>query len=290
MLKKIRCRGIVEDDFAAVSGLLCEGFKGRPQGYWLAGFERLRRREVPEGYQRYGLALEADGTIVGAILLIASTRNVDGEAAIYSNVAGWYIKPEFRSYAQMLVSTALRRKDTTYVNTSAAPHTWPIVENQGYTRYCAGLFFALAPLRPRVSGVRIQQVHAKGNPGDIEALASYGLLQRHAAWGNISLVCREGDRSWPFIFQPFRIRSGRIWTPVALTIHAPDRDELVRLAGNIGWHLLRHGVPVIAMDADARVPGLIGVYTDKRGRKYFKGPRQPRQCDLTDTEFAIFGI
>jgi hypothetical protein len=38
------------------------------------------------------------------------------------------------------------------------------------------------------------------------------------------------------------------------------------------------------------MPGLIGLYSEARGRKYFKGPRQPRLGDLADTELAIFGM
>jgi hypothetical protein len=36
--------------------------------------------------------------------------------------------------------------------------------------------------------------------------------------------------------------------------------------------------------------GLAGIYSEARGRKYFKGPRQPRLGDLADTELAIFGM
>ena len=37
------------------------------------------------------------------------------------------------------------------------------------------------------------------------------------------------------------------------------------------------------------VPGLAGVYTETRGRKYFKGPHPPRLADLTDTELVFYG-
>jgi hypothetical protein len=36
------------------------------------------------------------------------------------------------------------------------------------------------------------------------------------------------------------------------------------------------------------VAGLTGFYTEKRGRKYFKGPHRPSLADLTDTELVLY--
>ena len=38
-----------------------------------------------------------------------------------------------------------------------------------------------------------------------------------------------------------------------------------------------------------RSPGLAGIYTEARGRKYFKGPHRPRLADLSDTELVLYG-
>ena len=43
------------------------------------------------------------------------------------------------------------------------------------------------------------------------------------------------------------------------------------------------------LDSNGRVPGLAGIYTEARGRKYFKGPHRPRLADLTDTELVVYG-
>jgi hypothetical protein len=45
----------------------------------------------------------------------------------------------------------------------------------------------------------------------------------------------------------------------------------------------------VLLDANGAVPGLIGLYTERRGRKYFKGPHRPRLADLADTEFVLYG-
>jgi len=45
----------------------------------------------------------------------------------------------------------------------------------------------------------------------------------------------------------------------------------------------------VLIDANSAVAGLAGLYTEKRGRKYFKGPHPPRLADLTDTELVLYG-
>ena len=47
---------------------------------------------------------------------------------------------------RFLVSHALRHKEVTYLNVSAAPHTWPIIEAQGFSRYSEGIFVCLPAL------------------------------------------------------------------------------------------------------------------------------------------------
>lgn len=285
--ERIRCRLITDADHDAIVRLLREGFSGRPAQCWLEGFQKLRQRDVPEGMPRYGYCLDAGGKLVGVILLIASARLIDGAVAPFANVASWYVNPDYRAYAQLLVSIALRNKDTTYTNISAAPHTWPIVENQGYTRYCDGLFLAAAALKSPAADANIE---ALGSRSDHVAMPEHALLRRHHDWGCPVLVCREQDRLSGFVFRRYRIRSGRIALPAMLVIHAPDRDRLVRYAGNIGRHFMRSAAPILVMDANGAVDGLPGIYTGARGRKYFKGPHRPQLCDLADSEFAIFGV
>ncbi len=284
--ERVRCRLITELDLDVVSDLLCIGFKGRSRESWTRGFDILKAREVPEGLPRFGYCLDAGGKLVGIILLVVSHRMVDGVAQPFSNVASWYVLPEYRAYAQLIVSIALRRKDVTYTNVSPAPHTWPIVENQGYTRYCGGLFFAAALLKRPDPGAEIETFSADAHKG----MADFDMLLRHLRYGCEVAVAREGTKLTGLVFRRYRIRSGRVPLPAMFVIHAPDRAQLVRLSGNIARHFLSKAAPILVMDADGPVEGLRGIYTEKRGRKYYKGPHRPALADLADTEYAIFGV
>ena len=156
-LAAIRCRQIDESDVPAVAGLLRRGFPNRNRQFWQRALDELTRREPPPGLPKYGYLLETDGVPVGVILVICSTMRVDGTSAPRCNLSSWYVEPAFRTYAPLLVSQALRHKEVTYLNVSAAPHTWPIIEAQGFSRYSDGIFIAL----PALNRVRRRRTRSK---------------------------------------------------------------------------------------------------------------------------------
>lgn len=284
--ERVRCRPIAIGDLAAVANLLAQGF-GRPEQEFLAALNVMSARDVPEGAQRYGYCLDTGSRLVGAILLIASEREADGAPAIFCNVASWFVIEDFRAYAQLLVSIALKHKDFTYTNVTPAPHTWDIVEKQGYTRYCEGLFFALAALKPPHPGVTVERFDVQRH-ADVR---DFALLKRHQTLGCEVVVAREGKSGDGLVFRRYRIRGGKLALPAMFVLHAPDRARLVEIAGNLGRHFaLRRLAPILVMDADGAVEGLKGAFTARRGRKYFKGPHRPALSDLADTEYAIFGV
>ena len=233
---------------------------------------------------RYGYLLENNGTPVGAILLIFAQTPGGGE--VRANVSSWYVDPPFRGYAQLLVSQALKLKTVTYLNVSAAPHTWPIVQAQGYQRYSRGVFVALPALaRSGEAGTRL--VAADDTPGAPYAPFEQELLREHARYGCVSLWCVTPARAFPFVFRP-RVVKGFI--PCAQLIYCGDVADVVRFAGPIGRYFALRGRPFVVIDANGPIAGLTGRYFDETMPKYFRGPAQPRLGDLAYTETALFGM
>jgi hypothetical protein len=288
-MQKTRCREITEADIDTVADLLTRGFVSRPRQYWTRGLRRQAACKVPDGYPQFGYMLDHGGIAVGVLLLLYTSRIVDGEAAIHCNLSSWYVDPEFRNYAPMLTSIAQRHKNVSYFNISPAHWTWPIIEAQGFRAYCNGLFFSVPALSRVTSGTTVETILPDTQaidglpPGEVE------LLTRHARYGCLSLVCRIGSEAFPFILMPLRIRRGWIAPPAMQLIYCRDVASYVRFAGAIGRALIRHRKISVIFDANGRVPGLAGIYSTARGRKYFKGPHQPRLADLTDTELVLYG-
>src|ERR1700684_2874576 len=97
---------------------------------------------------------------VGCLLLIYSTKTIDGTTTICCNNSSWYVDPEFRNYAALFASMAQKRKDVIYFNVTPAVPTWPILEAQGFKAYCRGLYFSLPALSPKPRGMDVVKVTA----------------------------------------------------------------------------------------------------------------------------------
>jgi hypothetical protein len=286
---QIRCREIAASDIDAIADLLTRGFVSRPRDYWIQGLRRQAAREVPPNYPRFGYMLDHQGMPVGVLLLLYGVRGDGSEATIYCNLSSWYVEPAFRNYAPMLTSIAQRLKDVTYFNISPAHWTWPIIEAQGFRNYCQGLFFSLPALSAVAARTTVEIISPETTAVEGLATAEIELLKRHAGYGALSLVCRTASRVFPFVLIPMRIRRGWIAPPAMQLIYCRNIPEYVACAGAIGRLLLRRGKISVIVDANGAIDGLRGIYTEKRGRKYFKGPHRPRLGDLSDTELVIYG-
>jgi hypothetical protein len=286
----IRCREITEADIDAVADLLTRGFVTRSREYWMQGLRRQAAREIPKGYPRFGYMLDANGEAVGVLLLLYTSRISGNEAAVYCNLSSWFVDPKYRNYAALLTRIAQRHQEVTYLNISPATWTWPIIETQGFNSYCSGLFFSVPLLSRAKPGISVEVVSP--DTREIAGLrqSETELLARHAGYGCLSLVCRTaGGETLPFILQPLRVRRGWLAPPAMQLMYCRDVAEFVQCAGTIGRVLIRRGKVSVILDSNGPVPGLAGIFSRARGRKYFKGPHRPRLADLTDTELVLYG-
>jgi hypothetical protein len=283
----IRCRQIDEGDVPAVAELLTRGFPNRNRQFWHHALEQLTRREPPQDLPKYGYLLETDGVLIGAILLICSAMPAGAALAPRCNLSSWYVEPAFRAYAPLLVSQAMRHKEVTYLNVSAAPHTWPIIEAQGFSRYSEGIFIAFPALNGSPEAGRVDVFDAHRRPAASFDPFEQEVLLQHAAHGCISLWCATAERAHPFVFRP-RLVKGFI--PCAQLIYCRDIADFAHFAGPIGRHLALRGRPVVIVDSNGPIPGLVGIFRSGSKPKYFKGPQRPRLGDLAYTEYAILGV
>jgi hypothetical protein len=286
---QVRCREIGESDIDRVADLLTRGFAGRSRDYWMQGLRRQAVRDVPTGYPQFGYMLDHEGRPIGVLLLLYSARKRGGETSIRCNLSSWYVEPGFRNYATMLTRIAQRHKEVTYLNISPARWTWPTIETQGFRAYCKGLFVSFPALSRRTPGAAVEIISADATTVDGLASGDVALLARHAGYGCLSLVCRTPNGVFPFVLLPMRIRRGWIAPPAMQLIYCRGVADYVACAGAIGRLLLRQGKISVLLDANGPVEGLVGLSTEKRGRKYFRGPDPPRLADLSDTELVIHG-
>jgi hypothetical protein len=285
-MPRLLCRQIEQTDIAEVAGLFARRLPRRSPQYWLGIFAQLDRLEPQAAMPKYGYLLAFGDAVVGAILLICRSVRTMDIPTTRCNLSSWCVEPDFRAYAPLLVSQAHRHKDVTYVNVSPAPHTLPIIEAQGFERYCNGVFVAV-PILSRSFGGRIEVLNAHQRPEVDFRPSDRQLLLEHAAFGCIGLWCITSDHAYPFVFRPRFIKT---FVPCAQLIYSPGVANFVRFARPIGSFLRRRGRPFVIIDANGPIPGLIGTFRRGLMPKYFKGPNCPPLGDLAYTESALFGI
>src|SRR5690242_14267315 len=142
----LRCREIGSADVDRIADLLTRGFPVRSREFWLRALKRLSEHPTPPGFPKYGYLLECNGNPVGVILLIHSHIEIRGEMRIRCNLSSWYVERSYRIYGAILVSQALKHREVTYFNITPDPSTLPILEAQGYVRYCSGRFISIPSL------------------------------------------------------------------------------------------------------------------------------------------------
>jgi hypothetical protein len=282
---RVRCRQINTADIEDIVNLLTKGFD-RKRNFWERAFRRLSEHHTPPGFPKYGYLLESDGSVVGVILLIFSAYPFRQGEEIRCNVSSWYVNPEFRSCATMLISAALRHRNVTYFNITPDPHTWPILEAQGYRRYASGVFVAVPALNGWARGSRVSLLTPDARVDQDLQPAEIELLMAHAKYGSYSLICSSAGRRHPFVIAPRRHYGGM---PLAHLLYCRDVEDFVRFAGPLGWFLARRGLFFVALDANGPVQGLCGRYVDNRP-KYYRGANPPHLGDLAYSERAIFGV
>jgi hypothetical protein len=279
----VTCREISEADVAGVIDLLARSFANCSRDVWRRALERIRQHGGIAGYPPRGYLLECDGSTVGVLLLIFTAIEKNTETHIRCSVSSWCVEPEFRSYAGMLVSRALRRREVTYINATPAPHTWPILEAQGFYRYSSGWFVSILALNRTRSGCSVTTFAPLMRLGEDLTPFEAELLLQHQRWGCLSLVCTVDGHPSPFVFLP---RCKHRIIPYAILVYCRSIKDLVRCAGPLGRALLVRGFAITVIDANGPIPELQGRYMQGKP-KYFRGPNPPGFGDLAYSELVI---
>lgn len=285
--KRVRCRQITAQDFEQIATLLARNSKTREKANWLAVLDRMSRHPSPEGYPKFGYLIETEQGTVGVLLVIFTRIDTGSIQFVRGNVSSWHVEPEFRAFAGLLTSHAGKHKEATIINVSPGPHTWPVIEAQGFLPVAAGVHMGIPLLGPRTAGMTAEYFDIASAPHLRMPRASVQVLTDHAAYGAISIVCKSSSVDHPVIFRKRRVLSWKV--PVAELVYCDDIMTVVDTARPIGQLLLKRGLFLVQADADGPVQGLPGRFFANKMLKYFRGPHRPRVGDLAYTEAGMFG-
>jgi len=208
--------------------------------------------------------------------------------AVRANVSSWFVLPEYRACAPLLVLRAIRQKGPTYVNISPADHTRPIIEAQGFRKGAEGVYAAIpafgrAGHKARIS-VLSQEFHS-GPHIDPQTLA---LMLDHQRFGCIAMWCETDAGAFPLVIRERRLRFGGL--RAAQLIYTRSIQELEAAAGALGRFLLGRGIPILLAGSPEPLRGVPGRYFPNRLPIYLKGRETREPFDLAYTEAALLGL
>src|SRR5262249_30054145 len=149
--------------------------------------------------------------------------------------------------------------------------TRPILLAQGYTCYAKGVFLAALPPHLFARAPRARMVPADGTPNAPFEAFERQLLLDHAGYGCTALWCDTDGRAYPFVFRRRSLRG----VPCAQLVYCRDVADCVRFAGPLARYLTLRGRPLLLIDANDPIPGLIGKYFHDTMPRYFRGPQRP---------------
>jgi hypothetical protein len=285
-LPKIRSREIADRDIEGVVNLLTRGFEDRSPCYWQRALMKLKAHPTPVGLPKFGYLLESDGTLVGVILLIFSTTPAANGWRMRCNVSSWYVEPKFRCYAPMLISQATKYKNITYMNVSPSMQTLRVIEAQGFSCYSSGQFVSVPAMNMICTNSDAEVTSVDSFRADHFDSRELDLLMIHKSHGCLSLWCKTPIDAHPFAFMP-RLVKGVV--PCTQLVYCRDIQDFVGFAGPIGRYLTARGRPLVIIDSNGPIPGLVGKYFGGKVPKYFRGPDRPPLGDLAYTEAVMFG-
>jgi hypothetical protein len=283
--RSVVCRPIEERDIPSVVDCLVRGFPDRARGYWTQGLDALSRRSRVADYPQYGHLIEAQSGVVGVMLQIFSTR--DGLAAPRCNLSSWCVDPDYRGYGHALHARTIGRREVTYLNISAAPHTVSALAAVGYRRYAEGQFIFSPLLARGAAGARVQEFFGDGPEARLLSPDERDLLADHARLGCVALIGLKDAAARPLVFQLRSIWRGLI--PCFHVIYCRDLGDLNDFSAAIGRYFAARGRFVGVVDANGPIAGMAGRFFSGREPRYFKGPTPPLPCDLAYTELVVFG-
>jgi hypothetical protein len=282
-LARLHFREIADRDVNAVVDLLTRSFAPRrSRAFWQDVMARLEAHATPRGAPRFGYMLDGGSGPVSVVLLVSSATP-SGE--VRSNVSSWCVDPVYRGYASLLISQAFRQKDVTYLNLTPVEHTRRILKVQGYACYARGTFVAALPLQLLARAPRTRIVPAYETPRASFTTFERQVLLDHAGYGCAALWIETEERAYPFVFRLRPLKG----VPCAQLVYCREIEDCARFAGPLARYLTRRARPLLLIDANGPIPGLIGKYFDQRMPRYFRGPTRPRLGDLAYTEISMFG-
>lgn len=275
-------------DFPAAAALLVEGFPERSRTFWDEGLRALKRYGGnAECGVPFGQLLIAEGRPAGIALTPACwRRRGDGRRYPLVNFSSWYIRPEHRWLAGLMLRRLFSDPHATYVDLTPDARVARMLVVCGFRAVNTGTIVAALPLCAAGSG-RGARVRDLWPEDELSAAAPpRPMLLAHRELGCRPLVIEHEAGRALIVYRERPVRG----LPGARLMYVDSHAVLGRCLPALARFLLRRGLLMLSWDARGRKPSGLGSVHRAGGIWYALGEIDGDRTDFIGTELCILGV
>ena len=273
--------------FGVAADLLTEGFPTRSRAFWEQGLERLARGggNAAAGHP-LGFFWQEGGEPAGIALTPASLRRAtDRPEERHINISSWYLRPEARWRAPLMLRGLFARKDTIFTDLTPTPEVARMLPAFGFQPVNQGLLLRPLPWLALGSGggARIAPLPAG------ETVAASGidaaLLDGHRAFGCLPYRLRDSEGEMLVVVRRSRARG----LPALRLVHAASHTRLERAIGAVARALLATRSALLITEA-RRSEEARGPWFRPRGIWFAKNHTFEDRTDHVGSEMCLLDL
>jgi hypothetical protein len=267
--------------------LLCRGFPEQAQSFWEAGLAEIERLHAhfDQGDAPLGYLMSMAERDVGVLLTCRSARRrPDGSLYPVVNLSSWYVDPNFRLLAPMMLRRVVAESGSLYTDLTPSHGVARINPQLGFELWNDGMMIAGSlPWAAMPAGTAEVLPFDAGSDAGLHP-QDRDLLAWHADRGCMAALLNDADRSQPLLFRMIR-RKG---VPFAHLIYAESRIAVTQNLAPIMRYLLARGVFLLCVDA-IKSDCPLGTKFWPTRKTFWKGEMRRDRIDYAYSELVLLG-
>jgi hypothetical protein len=265
--------------------LLARGFKRGSHQFWEQAVERITRYNQYGSRRGIGHLLAVKGKRAGVLLTLNSeTQAAEDRRYRVTNLSSWYVDPEHRRLAPLMLREAIRDRETVFTDLTPSAEVVRMLPLLGFGPLNTGISAIALPVAAvqRTADARVLDLESIDD--GVLAPETRTLMERNAEFGAIAAVLSAGGRHYPLLFIYRTLRR----LPAAQLIYCDDNAAMMKEIGAIARFLLkrRRLILVIDIPPDRQAPG---THFPGRGLKFAKGGCFVNRTDYGGSELLLVG-
>jgi hypothetical protein len=230
--------------------------------------------------------LDGEQPVAVALAPASVRQGADGRPRTLVNVASWYVRPQFRWRAALMLRAMLADPKAVYIDVTPTPDVARMLTLMGFRAVNVGIVLActVGHAWRSAAGARVRELQ----PDD--ALPPDSPPREQIDWHRdlacLPLLMEHGSQRTLLIYRTKRMRG----LPVARLKYIGSHDALHRHLGALARHLLAKGFVFMSWDRRTSTPDSPFNVTRSGGIWYARGGDFEDRTDFIGTELSLLNF